>query len=225
MNGLLGASVDASMGPIAVFARVEYQHSPSAPPLPDSVLSFISTNDRLPLRTPSTLAPVNRADLLEGYLSFNHDGWQVSAGKQAMSWNVGEGGGMLLSDNAEPLYMVRLTRTIPAELPGFLRIAGQFRTEWFIAKVNGGLAVPHPLLHGEKVSFRVTPYLEVGFGRTGLLGRGPHAILGNAFTTSNFLLNFTGQSAVRTSGVPGDNRGSLDFNLDVPGLKHSISLY
>src|SRR5712691_4933521 len=190
MNGLLGASVDASMGPIAVFARVEYQHSPSAPPLPDSVLSFISTNDRLPLRTPSTLAPVNRADLLEGYLSFNHDGWQVSAGKQAMSWNVGQGGGMLLSDNAEPLYMVRLTRTIPADLPGFLRTVGRFRTDFFIAKVSGGSYVTHPLLHGEKLSFHVTPYLELGLARTALLGRGPNSTGGDAFTTSNFVSDF-----------------------------------
>jgi hypothetical protein len=223
-NGLLGASVDASMGPLAVFARVEYQHSPSAPPLPDSVLSFISTNDRLPLQAPSPLSSVNRADLLEGYLSFNHDGWQVSAGKQAMDWNVGEGGGMLLSDNAEPMYMARLTRVIPAELPGFLRFAGRFRTDWFIAKVSGGPYVPHTLLHGEKVSFQVTPYLELGLARTALLGRGRNATGGDPFTTSNFVSDFFAISKNHGS-VAGDNRSSMDINLDVPGLKHSASLY
>jgi hypothetical protein len=226
-NGLLGASVDASMGPIAVFARMEYQHSPAAPPLPDSVLSFISTNDGLPLQAPTTLASVNRADLLEGYLTFNHDGWQVSAGKQALSWNVGEGGGMLLSDNAEPLYMVRLTRTIPAELPGFLRIAGHFRAEGFVGKVSGGSYVPHPLLHGEKVSFHATPYLELALARTALLGRGPHAIGGDPFTTSTFLRDFFAISRFNgaVKAIPGDNRSSVDVNLDVPGLKHSVSLY
>jgi Capsule assembly protein Wzi/PAP2 superfamily len=223
-NGLLGASVDGAMGPIAVFARVEYQHSPSAPPLPDSVLSFISTNDRVPSQVPSPLASVNRADLLEGYLSFNHDGWQVSAGKQAMSWNVGEGGAMLLSDNAEPLYAVRLTRTIPAELPGFLRIAGRFRTDWFIAKVNGGSHVPHPLLHGEKISFQVTPYLELGVARTALLGKGRNATGGDPFTTANFASDFFALTK-HDGSVAGDNRGSMDVNLDVPGLKHSLSLY
>jgi capsule assembly protein Wzi/PAP2 superfamily protein len=223
-NGLLGASVDASMGPVAVFARVEYQHSPSAPSLPDSVLSFISTNDRLPLQASSALSAVNRADLLEGYLSFNHDGWQVSAGKQAMSWNVGEGGAMLLSDNAEPLYMVRLTRTIPAELPGFLRFAGHFRTEMFIAKVSGGSYVPHPLLHGEKISFHVTSYLELGLARTALLGRGRNATGGDPFTTANFVSDFFAISR-NTGSVAGDNRSSMDFNLDLPGLKHSASLY
>jgi hypothetical protein len=226
-NGQLGASVDASIGPIAVFARVEYQHAPSAPPLPVSVLSFISTNDRLPSQASSTLTSVNRADLLEGYLSFNHDGWQVSAGKQALSWNVGEGGGMLLSDNAEPLYMVRLTRVIPAELPGFLRIAGHFRAEGFVAKVTGGSYVPHLLLHGEKVSFHVTPYLELALARTALLGRGPNAIGGDPFTTSTLLRDFFAISRFNGSVkvIPGDNRSSVDLNLDVPGLKHSVSLY
>lgn len=226
-NTLMGASADATLGPLAVFARVEYQHAPSAPALPGTVLQFISTNDHLPLEVPSAFRPVNRADLLEGYVSFNHAGWQISAGKQALSWNVGEGGGMLLSDNAEPLYMARLTRVIPTELPGFLRLAGQFRTEWFLAETNGGPFVPHPLLHGEKFSFHVTPYLELGFARTSLLGRGGHAIGGDAFNTSNFLRDFfaVARQYGATRVIPGDNRSSMDLNLDLPGLKHSVSLY
>ncbi len=224
-SAVLGASARASEGPLGIFVRVEYQHSPSAPPLSDSVLQFISANDSQPLQAAHPYALVNRADLLEGYVTFNHSGWQVTAGKQALSWGVGEGGAMLLSDNAEPLYMARLTRVIPAELPGFLRFAGQFRTEWFVAKVNGGPVVPHPLLYGQKFSFHVAGFLEIGYGRTVLLGRGRNAIGGDPFTTINFFRNFLAINTNPRIGVPGDTRGSLDFNLDVPGLRHSVSLY
>jgi hypothetical protein len=224
-NALMGTSVRASEGPFAIFARVEFQHSPSAPPLSDSILQFISMNDSQPLQVAHPLASVNRADLLEGYLSFNHSGWQVSAGKQTMSWGVGEGGSMLLSDNAEPLYMVRLTRVIPVELPGFLQIVGPFRTEWFLAKVNGGSVVPHPLMYGQKFSFSVAHFLEIGFGRTVFLGRGPNAIGGDPFTTLNFLRSLFAINTSFRAGVPGSNQGSLDINLDVPGLNHSVSLY
>jgi len=85
-NASLGASGDATVGPFAIYARVEYQHSPSSPSLPENILQFISANDQVPLQAPSLLASVDRADLLEGYISFSHAGWQVSVGKQAMSW-------------------------------------------------------------------------------------------------------------------------------------------
>jgi membrane-associated phospholipid phosphatase len=233
-NAIAGTTLRASEGPLAVFARIEYQHSPSAPPLPDSAVQFIIQNTQaahsgtpsgaLP-QGASSLAPVDRADLLEGYISFSHAGWQVSAGKQAMSWGIGEGGSMLLSDNAEPLNMIRLTRTVPAELPGFFRHLGHFRTELFLAKVNGGPYVPHPLLFGQKFSFKVMPNLEVGYGRTIILGRGPHAIIGDPFTSLNFFQSYLGITTSRLNSVPGSNQDSLDLNFDVPGLRHSVTLY
>ena len=228
INLIAGTSVSGSEGPLAFFARVEYQHSPSAPPYADNVLQFISQSDVSPLQTPHVFAPVDRADLLEGYVSFNHSGWQVSAGKQAMSWSVGDGGSMLLSDNAEPLYMIRLTRVVPTELPGFLRIVGPFRTEWFLAKVNGGQDVPHPLMYGQKFSFSVAHFLEVGYGRTALLGRGAGAVGGDAFTTYNFIHSLFGLNTSVSGaniGVPGFENNEFDLNLDVPGLHHSVSLY
>lgn len=227
-NTVDGASIRATEGPLAVYARLEYQHSPAAPPLPADALQFISSIDGLPLQAPRITSTVNRADLLEGYVGFDHDGWQVSAGKQALSWNVGEGGSMLLSDNAEPLYMVRLTRVIPTELPGFLRFLGHFRTEWFLAKDNGGPDVPHPLLYAQKLSFNVTSFLEVGYGRTAILGRGPGATNGDAFTSYNFIHSFLGLNTSvpgANIGVPGFQMDELDLNLDLPGLRHYASLY
>jgi membrane-associated phospholipid phosphatase len=224
-NVIAGTSASATEGPFAFYARVEYQHSPAAPSLPENALQFISSNDQVPLGSGQTIATVNRADLLEGYVSFSHSGWQVSAGKQAISWGVGEGGSLLLSDNAEPLSMIRVTRVIPMELPGFLRVLGQFRTEQFISRVNGGVYTPHPLMYGQKLSFDVTSFLEVGIARTGMLGRGADAIGGDPFTTSNFLKNFFGIAISKAHGIAGEDRSSIDFNLDVPGLNHRVTLY
>ena len=227
-NEIVGTSFSGSEGPLAFFARVEYQHSPSAPPLPDKALQFISYTDGSPLQASHSFAPVDRADLLEGYVTFNHSGWQVSAGKQALSWSVGGEGSMLLSDNAEPMYMARLTRVIPMELPGFLHFVGPFRTEWFVGEVNGGPWAPHPLMYGQKFSFNVAHFLEVGYGRTAILGRGRDAVGGDAFTTYNYLHSFFGLNTSipgANLGVPGFENNELDLNLDVPGLHHSASLY
>jgi len=73
----------------------------------------------------------------------------------------------------------------------------------------------------------VTPYLELALARTALLGRGPKAIGADPFTTSTLIRDFFAISKFNGSVkvIPGDNRSSVDLNLDVPGLKHSVSLY
>jgi hypothetical protein len=81
-------------------------------------------------------------------------------------------------------------------------------------------------LYGQKFSFDITHYLEMGFGRTGMLGRGPDAIGGDPFTASNFLRNFFGiATKIPGHGTAGEDRGSFDLNLDVPGLRHGLTLY
>ena len=167
---------------------------------------------------------VNRADLLEGYVSFDHSGWEVSAGKQNLSWGVGEGGSMILSDNAEPLTMVRLTRVTSTELPGFLSKIGHFRTDWFVGKVKAEYIYARPGAIWTELRFHYYEVLlEIDVARTGMLGRGRSAIGGDAFTTSNFIKNFFGIKE-DTNNLGAWHRwrgprGSIDFNFDIPGLK------
>jgi hypothetical protein len=221
-NAISGGAVRATAGPFAFYVRAEYQHAPGAPALSEAVRSFVSSADRKPLGPASPISSTNRLRLLDAYLSFNLKSWQISLGTQSLNWGVGDEGGMLFSTNAGPLPMARMTRVVPMRLPGFLSLAGPLRVEFFVGQLRGGTIVRHPLLYGQKLSFKVGPHLEVGYGRTVILG-GNGGRGADAFTFPNFFRSLIG---LRTAiGVPGDNRDAFDVLLFVPGTRNAVSLY
>ncbi len=60
--------------------------------------------------------------------------YAVSIGKQSLWLGPGEMGALMVSDNADPMYSVRLSRTAPLVLPGFLKLLGQIRGEDHVCK-------------------------------------------------------------------------------------------
>ena len=58
------------------------------------------------------------------YLSTNLDSWNFSFGKQDLWWSPNYGSSFLLSNNAEPMYMFRLSRVKPFILPWIFRYIG-----------------------------------------------------------------------------------------------------
>ena len=115
---------------------------------------------------------VNQFRLLDTYAAANLGGWELSFGKQSMWWGEGVGGALLLSDNAEPIYMFRASRELPFTLPGIFHALGPVKIDTFFGKLSGNQFPPRPLLHGEKITFKPSPYLELGITRTTRDGRG-----------------------------------------------------
>ena len=63
--------------------------------------------------------------------------WQVSFGRQSLWWGPGDGGAMMLSDNAAPLNMFRINRVTPFKLPSVLGWLGPMRLEFFLGQLSG----------------------------------------------------------------------------------------
>ena len=220
-NALVGSSFRTSGGPLALYVRAEYQHAPSAPPLSDAVRNVIALRDGVPLQPAQRFNPVGRMLLLDSYFSLNWKNWQISAGKQSLVWAPGPGGSLLLSNNAEPIPMLRLTRVVPFRPRSFLRFLGPMRMDQFVGRLHGHSFVPNPYFYGQKVSFKPVPSLELGFGRTVILGgRG-----GDPITWVNFFRSFLGQSDPRTGGKPGDTRVGMDWTFYIPRTHHYIVFY
>ncbi len=218
-NAISGGAVRATAGPFAFYVRAEYQHAPAAPALSDAVRNFAASFDAKPLEPALAFSDVNQVRLLDAYATLNLANWQFSFGKQSLDWGLGTGGSMLFSDNAEPLLMGRLTRIVPTRLPGFMSQAGPVRVEFFLGRQEGGIYVPHALIYGHKFSFKVSPHVEIGYGRTVILGDSGsgHAA---AFTAENFFRSFLGIR--RPEGVPGDNRDTFDLAVRIPRSPASI---
>ncbi|MGA2019613.1 MAG: capsule assembly Wzi family protein [Candidatus Sulfotelmatobacter sp.] len=246
-NNVSGLSGWAAYGPLAVYVRGEYQHSPSAPALPLTARDAISVADfsriglpsgtTFPVPPDTPISPFNEGRFLDTYVALNLSDWQLSYGNQSLWWGPSQGGPMMFSDNAAPIRMFRVNRVTPFTLPSFLGLFGPMRLEAFLGQYSGyefvdapsGLVGqygqslnPQPIVHGERISFKPTSNLEIGLSRTTDYG-GPgypltlHTFLRSVFSTSN---TFAGNP-----NKPGARRSGMDFSYRIPGLRDGMTFY
>jgi hypothetical protein len=240
LNDVTGVSADAEAGPVSVYLRGEYQHSPAMPSESSQTLAATAAADFTPPLANGTVE-ANQFDLLEGMASVNIDNVQISFGRQSAWLGPGESGSLLMSNNAAPFPMVRIDDVVPHEIPGVSRILGPFRTEFFVGQLSGqhweyctaptcqsypgypGVVGPNispqPFIHGEKISFQPTPNFEFGMGITAMFG-GP----GLPVTFGNFFRTYYIHSP-NAANNPGKRISSADFTYRIPGLRNWLTLY
>jgi membrane-associated phospholipid phosphatase len=243
-NTINGFSSYATSGPWVGYVRAEEQTAPSIPPLPLAAREAVQTyadmeqdGPHLPLQPGTTKPSVRQFEILEAYVGLMLSNWQVSFGKQSLSWGPGDGGSMTLSNNAPPINMFRISRTAPLKLPSVLGWLGPVRTEFFLGQLAGyefifspsGLngqygqsLSPQPFIHGQKLSFKPTANFEFGFFRTTIFGGE-----GYPFTLHTFLRSLlsTGNTPAGFPNKPGKRTSGLDFSYRLPGLRNWLTFY
>jgi capsule assembly protein Wzi/PAP2 superfamily protein len=241
-NLVSGLSGWVANGPFAIYFDGEYQHSPGAPSLPLAAREAITIADfgRSLVPQPWPMLPgiaapsISRARLLDTYVAMNLSDWQLSYGKQSLKWGPDEGGGVMLSENIDPLTMFRVDRVTPFQLPGFLRYLGPMRVEFFVGEHSGyefmfapsracvtapclvgayGESLnPQPITHGERFSFKPMSNFEFGMSRTTDYGGPGYPLTWHTFLRSVF------STALPTPGAlnkPGSHRSGVDFSYRI----------
>ncbi|MEP6494712.1 MAG: capsule assembly Wzi family protein [bacterium] len=101
----------------------------------------------------------------------------LEAGRDYMVFGQSPDGGLLLSNNAPPLDMVRMGNDAPFVLPWLLRFAGPIRTSVFVSDLGPNRQIhPHARLAGYHISFLPHPQFEIGVEVVdGMGGRGGQA--------------------------------------------------
>jgi hypothetical protein len=238
-NNATGLSAHGEAGPLSFYVRGEYQHAPYFPALSDSARQMIQTVDGTPSAPPGYgVGPINRFDLLEGYIGLQLHDWQLTFGKQELWWGPDQSGPMMFSTNAAPITMLQITRVRPIELPSIFRRLGPMRAQYFLGRLSGQNWVAssntgytgswtqslsnQPFITGQKVSFQPTANLEVGISATTLF-----AGAGVPFTTHKFLqaMFSSGNGNPGTASDPGDRRGGFDFWYRIPKLRDWLTVY
>jgi Capsule assembly protein Wzi/PAP2 superfamily len=217
-----GGSVSAAEGPITVSVRAEYQQTPSAPALPVAARNFIGTADPGVVVPDTPIAGVNRPEVLDAYVAWDWNNFEVSVGRQSLSWGPGPGGSLIWSDNMVPVDMVLLTDPEPFRLPGIMKYLGPARIDQFFGRLGGHEVVREPFIYGQKIDFKPLPSLELGFSRTTILGgRGPDAA---PLTPGNFFDSLFGIASFDHS-VPGGSSSNMDWTFYVPHVHNYIEFY
>lgn len=109
-------------------------------------------------------------DLIEGYGKAMAGPIEVELGKDSLWWGPGRHGSILMSNNAAPFTMIKVTNPQPMELPWILKGLGPFRAEWFLTELGDDRILPDTQLTGLRLNLRPHPLLELGASRVIMFG-------------------------------------------------------
>ena len=236
-----GASGYASAGRFLLYVRGEFQGAPSASGYStalsqelatlDGDVNYLNTKIPIPLDRQATIpagpiATTTDGRILEAYVSahlFNHE---VSFGKQDDWLGPGLGSGMAYSNNAENIYSFRINRTEPLHIPLLSKATGPFRYDFLIGPLKGHTYPIDPWVHVEKLSFRPTKNLELGFQRSVIWGGKDHEPVNiHTFLRSFFSLSAPSGTTKNSSADPGARFGAFDFSYRLPFVRNWLTLY
>jgi hypothetical protein len=186
-NAVSGFSARAEDYRFTLDVRGEYQHAPGRAAYPDSVRSVIAQMDENPELPATPVSPTDSFVLLDANASMHLLNHEISVGKSEDWWGPGQGGSMAWSNNAQPIYALRINRVEPLTIPLLSRLIGPVRYEALFGSLKGHSYPNAPWVHAQKVSFKPTPNLEVGFSRVVVFAGEGHVPL----TFGSFWNSFT----------------------------------
>lgn len=156
-----------------------------------------------------------------GYGVLSLFGLELNIGKDSQWWGPGYHGAILLSNNAEPLTMLRLTNPEPVLLPWIFKYLGTFKFTLFTTRLEKQRPdVPEPYLWGMRLNFKPHPYLEIGLGRTAILGG-----KGRSESLETWWNSFTGKGENEPGSDAGDQRAGGDLKITLPFKLQPLQLY
>jgi hypothetical protein len=112
----------------------------------------------------------NNVDLIEGYGKAGLGPLELEVGRDSLWWGPGHHGSILMSNNAQPFDMVKITNPEPILLPWIFRALGLVTAEAFLARLEADRDYPHALLSGIRLNIKPHPLVELGASRVVMYG-------------------------------------------------------
>jgi hypothetical protein len=229
-----GFSTRMGAGRFAFYLRGEYQHAPAAAGYSPTLAELLSENDGIPFATnlkqdTIPLGPISAANdlrVVEANLSFLVLNNEISFGKNDHWLGPGQGGSFAWSSNAENIYAFQIDRVEPLRIPVLSRLTGPFRYQFFVGSLQGHTDPNAPWVHAEKISFKPTENLELGFERTVIWGGKGHVpITIGSFLKSFFSFQDVSAAEKVSRSDPGARFGTFDFSYRLPYMRQWLTLY
>ena len=228
-NGLQeinGFESRAEKGRFSFYVRGEYQHTPNIPGYSTAVNQIIAGQDQVPGETFAGVRTRDQFRLLDTYASLNLLSNEISVGRQSFFWGPDDSTSLMMSNNAEPFYALRINRTLPLEIPLLSKLIGPIRYDNFFGRLAGTHFPPDPFIYGQKLSLHHTENLEIGLSRNATFaGKGLEPL-----TFHTFWKSFTSLSSGTTAGfnprdTPGSRHTNFDFRYRLPFVRNWLTLY
>jgi hypothetical protein len=224
-NQFSGFQAHAQYVRFTLDVRGEVQHAPGRAAYPLAATELIANVDEDPLQPDVPLPSLSAFRLLDANLSFNLANHSISIGKSEDWWGPDQGSAMAWSTNAEPIYALRINRTDPLMVPLLSKVLGPFRYEAIFGELKQQYP-RNPWVHAEKVQFKPTQNLELGFSRIVVFAGEGHVPL----TFGSFWHSFSSFQNVSVAekfsrNDPGARHSSFDFSYRLPFVRNWLTLY
>lgn len=150
----------------------------------------------------------SKATLQEGYAKLDLYGAELTVGKEAMWWGPGAHGDLLVTDNAKPLEMLRLTSGHPFLLPWIFGYLGPIKPTVFLTRLEKDRDFPRANLLGMRLDLKPLPGFSIGFSRVFLFGGEGRRSLSASEWLKVFFASDSAEHA--DSPINGDQIASID---------------
>ena len=148
----------------------------------------------------------------KGYLKFSPWNVEIEAGRDSMYWGQGYSGTLILSNNAEPFNMLKLSNPETTILPWIFKYLGPFKYTIFCAQMEADRVPSDPLYSGFRLNFKPVSWLEIGYGTTLMFdGKG---VAGTSFL--DYVKGITGFGFGSKNNS--NQQAALDMRIDLPFL-------
>ena len=168
----------------------------------------------------------------KGYVKFTIDNFEIEWGKDSLWWGPGYHGALLISNNARPFEMIKISNPRATLLPWIFRYLGPFRYTLLYSILDDKAISEHPpnsKLFGARLDFKPHPLFEVGLSYLAHCGGDRPGIENLDLSDYLYILFSSGNRN-------GDKRDSnkefaVDIALTLPNLAtilpvaHSLKLY
>jgi membrane-associated phospholipid phosphatase len=226
VNNITGFTARAQDDRFAFYVSGEYQHTPFAPAYTLLQRSVIAEVDLNPIQPATPFSTIDRFRLLDTYVAMKYAGIDWSIGKQSLWWGTGQGGALLMSNNATPIWMARIKQSSPLYIPGVSKVLGPIETDNFFGSLAQHQFPPGPYMFGQKFSCKPFRDLELSISRTVIFAGQGHVPL----TFGSFWNSFTSFSNVPASvkfsrNDPGARHAQFDLVWRLPKLQRWLAFY
>jgi hypothetical protein len=170
--------------------------------------------------------------LHKGYVKFTVDNFEIQWGKDTLWWGPGYHGALLMSNNARPFEMYKISNPRATLLPWIFRYLGPFRYNLFISELDKEAASGHPpdsKLFGARINFKPHPLFEFGMSYLTHFGGDRPGIAGLNLSdyyriiVSNECRNFDKRDSNKQAAI--DAAFTIPNVSDLVPLADSVKLY
>lgn len=153
-----------------------------------------------------------------GILGFGN--FAVEVGRDALWWGPGYNGALLMSGNAQPLDMIKLSNPRPARLPWILRYLGPVQFNLVLSELGDDRPIAKPYLYGLRFDLKPHPLVEIGLSQIAIFGGEGRRDL----SLGDYLKILYGNENRDGTKLDSNQQFAVDLALRIPGIYKVLPL-